>query len=243
MLRQPTILLLMLSALTWSIVNSHAAKAQSVYDLTELQPGQLLLNLSASESVAVAQDILQAQLEYSAQGTDRSSIQGDVNNAIKQALALLDESSSIKFSTLQYYVYAINPGPRQGLPTWRAQQSIRLESSDSETLLGLIGALQAAGLHVTNLSYKLSTQAMQDAEQQLRQAVLSKLQITAEETALQLGKSGASLIEISMEDNRGGAYPMMRAMAMEADMMQTPSAVPGETTVTLSITAKALLNP
>ncbi len=228
----------------WGLTPPSWAQAQSQFNLAELQSGQILLNLSATESIQVPQDTLQATLEYSAQGADRTAIQAEVNSAIREALQVLENSNGIKFSTLQYYVYALNPGRGQGSQVWRAQQGLRLESTDSVAVLDLVGALQGDGLHVTSLSYKLSDQAYEQASQSLMQAALSRLQVSAQETANQLGKGQSALIEVSLDGNRGGGgYPMMRAMAMEADSMQTPSASPGETTVSVTVTAKALLAP
>src|SRR5688500_14022935 len=48
-----------------------AAHAQNQFSLGELQPGQLVLNLSATEQQDVAQDTLNASLMFSTQGRDK----------------------------------------------------------------------------------------------------------------------------------------------------------------------------
>ena len=51
-----------------SIIISPSGFSQSSFDLTQLESGQLLLNLSATEQISVEQDTLNASLAYSAQG-------------------------------------------------------------------------------------------------------------------------------------------------------------------------------
>ena len=57
------------------IAISSSGFSQSSFDLTELESGQLLLNLSATEQVSVEQDTLNASLAYSVQGREKISLQ------------------------------------------------------------------------------------------------------------------------------------------------------------------------
>ncbi|MDT8399536.1 MAG: SIMPL domain-containing protein [Pseudomonadales bacterium] len=226
------------------------ASAQNQYDLSGLEPGQLLLNLSASEQISVAQDTLNATVEYSAQGRDKLALQNEVNTFIKKALDILDQSEEIEFSTQQYQVY-IRPSdrPRElANPVWQAQQSLRLISTNSAGLLDAIARLQEAGLHVTSLYYTLSSEKYEETADSLMKAALEKLQARASEVATLLNKGSALLVEVTLD---GGNQPFfggrvdfaMRATAMDNETIETPSAVPGETQVSLNVSARALLSP
>ena len=133
-----------------SIIISPSGFSQSSFDLTQLESGQLLLNLSATEQISVEQDTLNASLAYSVQGREKISLQNDVNTKIADALELVEAIPELQNSTGQYYVYIIQPGrpSRNDIenPIWRAQQSLQLSSRDSEKLLEAVGELQSSGM-------------------------------------------------------------------------------------------------
>lgn len=225
-----------------------SAAAQNNFDLDILDRGEVMLNLNASESEEVEQDTLHASLYYSAQGRDRVALQNEVNGVMTEALELL-EAGEVDYATQQYHVYIVQSGrPTRGdmsNPTWRAQQGVELTSQDSAALLDLAAELQSMGLTMSSLNYSLSSARHEEVSDSLMQAVLDKLRARAEATAAALGKSSAELIEVTLNssDNyfRGQAN---RMMSTSADMeMAPPVAEPGETTVSLSVSARAILIP
>ena len=58
--------------------------AQNQFNLNELQAGQLVLNLSATEQLSVDQDTLNVYMQYSAQGRNTSALQNEVNEAMRE---------------------------------------------------------------------------------------------------------------------------------------------------------------
>ena len=233
------------------ILISTSCFSQSSFDLTKLDSGQLLLNLDETEVVSVEQDILNASLSYSAQGNEKISLQNEVNKNMAAGLEIIDSVSGLEYSTGQYYVYAINSGMQSqngtGIPVWRAQQGIKLSSSNSSQLLEIVRQLQAAGLVVNRLSYSLSDQASMQASESLLSIVLSRLERKARDTADLLGKNIFSLIEVTIRENGNKGFEprmeMMRASQVDSQQFEQPSAVPGQSEVSLSVSAKALLSP
>lgn len=227
------------------------SQAQNQLSLGELQSGQLALNLSLTEQRQVAQDTLNASLQYVAQGRDRRALQDEVNRKMAEALALLEDSSGIEFTTGSYHVYIVQAG-RPGradveTPVYRAQQSVQAHSTDSTLLLELTGQLQEAGLTLNGLHYSLSREAHSEVQSELLQEVLQNLQGRAQQAADALGKGKAELVEVSMDGSPFAASPRMYAQASvmrvtEADMAP-PVAEPGETTVSVSISARAVISP
>lgn len=224
--------------------------AQNEFSLGTLQPGQLLLNLSATEQQDVAQDTLNASLQYSAQGRDRTALQDEVNTAMRKALDILEDADDVEFDTTQYQVYVIDAGRPSRAdvenPVWRAQQEVALTSMDSDALLEVMGQLQAAGLVVTSQYYSLSAARYEEVAAELIQAALAKLQTRAEEAASGLGKRSAELVEVSLDGSPNFAYRERAVASYALDSlaeMAPPVAVPGETQVSMSVSARAVLSP
>lgn len=227
-----------------------AAVAQNEFSLGTLQPGQLLLNLSATEQRDVDQDTLNASLQYSVQGRDRTELQNEVNTAMRQAIDILDDSEGVEYFTTQYQVYVVDAGRPSRTdvenPVWRAQQEVALTSLDSDALLELMGQLQAIGLVVTSQYYSLSTERYEEVAASLMQSALTKLQSRANDAAAGLGKTKAELVEVSLDSSPNFAAFRERGvamMAMDSAAMAPPVAVPGETQVSMTVSARAVLSP
>ncbi len=227
-----------------------AAFAQNEFALGTLQPGQILLNLSATEQRDVEQDTLNASLQYSAQGRDRSALQDEVNTAMRKALDILEDANGVEYFTTQYQVYVIEAGRPSRTdvenPVWRAQQEVALTSMDSDALLEVMGQLQSAGLVVTSQYYSLSSERYEEVASDLMQGALAKLQGRANEAAAGLGKREAELVEVSLDGSPNFAYrEQLAGVAYRvADAaVAPPVAEPGETQVTMTVSARAVLSP
>lgn len=227
------------------------AQAQNQFNLGELQPGQLVLNLSATEQQDVAQDTLNASLMFSTQGRVKTEIQDEVNAAMRKALDILEGTAGIEYNTSQYQVYMFDPAQpsRRDVnnPIWRAQQELQMQSLDSAALLEVVGQLQESGLVITSLYYSLSTAKYEEVAASLMLAALKKLQSRADTAAEALQMSGAKLVEVSLDGSPNFAYKerfnVNMAMAADAAAMAPPVADPGETQVSLTVSARAVLSP
>lgn len=229
------------------------AGAQVANPLVSLPEGQTILNISATETAQVQQDLLVATVRVERQGKDPKALQDDINKTIKAALEKAKQVASIKISTEQYYVYPIDqqvrPVTKDGQQAeaqervWNGGQSIRLESADAQSVLKLTGELQAMGLTVTNLNYQLSTDMAATTADSLMEKALAKVTAKADRAAKALGRSKSSLLEVSVDSNSQSPQPfMMRAeMAKSASAVSTPSAEPGMTEINLTVNARALL--
>lgn len=225
------------------------ANAQNNFELSQLGPGELLLNLSITEQTEVDQDQLNAVLEYSTRGRDRTALQSEVNAAIAEALDSLEGREGFDYSTQRYSVYALsdNRGPGADEPLWQASQSIELSGLDSDALLAAAGELQAAGLTMNSLYYSLSSEEQQRVSDKLLSVALGSLQSRADEAAELLNKRAANLVEVSLSHNQRNSFARattMQAMSVaDSEAFSPPSAEPGTSTVSLSVSARALLTP
>lgn len=209
--------------------------------------GHTLLNLSASERMTLPQDLLIASLRIEAKSADTSKVQNDINTAMEKALAEAKKVKDVKVSTGSYHVYEQHVDQRTKV--WHGQQTITLESKDSAAILKLSGEIQKMGFVMNGLNYTLSPEKAESVRDELMVKALEKLQKKAEMVAKALGKSAYELTDVNV-DGGSPVMPMYKAMAMRADMaggaemaMAAPVAEPGETDVTLSVSARALLKP
>ena len=249
--------LLALSLLALPMMGT-AAVAQDGNGLSLPPEGTTLINLSATEKRTMPQDLLMASLRIEVDDkNDPAAVQKKINEAMKKALELSKKETSFKVSTGAYSVYKYeNPvivnaktGEQKSEPVWRGSQTIDIESKDSTKLLEVVGKIQGLGFAMNNLAYTLSPEVAEKVRDELMVEALKKLSAKADIVAKTLGKSKADLIDVNV-DTGGPVAPMYKAMmargeamAMAADAMPAPVAEAGETDVSLTVSARALIKP
>lgn len=230
---------------------SSAAIAQDYKTILDLPEGSALVSLSASERVEIDQDLLIATLRYEADNADPSALQDEINKAMQKAVDAAKKVSTVKVATQQYYVYEYDPNqdkplsPKQKM--WRGQQGLMIKGKQADDLLKLAAELQTMGLKMEGLTYTVSPELLEETRESLLESALVKLKAKADRTAKALGKSTSELKQINVD--MGGYYPqpymarggaVMDAMAMKAEVA-APVAAPGESEITLTVNAQALL--
>jgi predicted secreted protein len=224
---------------------SASADAQTEDPILSLPEGQVILHISATERKEVEQDLLVATLAYSATNRDARALQDAINGAMAKALDRARQETRVKANTGAYQIYEIVE-PRTKEKKWQGQQSLTLKSKEASTLLELAGDLQNMGLKMNNLQYILAPETAVAVQDSLMEAALAQLQARADRAAKALGKSNAELRDVRVEGNDTIAQPRMyrgMAMEMEAASMAAPVAAAGETTISLSVSARAILKP
>lgn len=231
------------------ILTALPAAAQDYKTILDLPEGWTLVNLSASEQVEIQQDLLIANLQYEAENTDPKALQNEINTVMKKAVDKALKVKGVKTATQGYnvYQYDVNRG-KKNLPReiiWKGNQGLMIKSKDANALLDLTGELQKMGLSMNGLSYTVSPELLEETRNSLLEDALAKLKTKAERTAKALGKSKTELLQINVDHGGGYHAPVMRAMAMDSSMakaeMAPPVAAPGETMVTLNVSAQAAL--
>lgn len=231
------------------ITFSTPAMAQIEDPIFKLEQNQSLLHISATEQREVDQDLLVATLRIESESEDNKSVQNKVNTSMAKALELAKEYTEVKAITRSYNVhkYDRNAG-KKNMPrndVWKAQQSVELKSKNAEQLLELAGKIQGAGFIMGGLNYTLSPEMAAQIQDEMLEAALAKLQNRAERAAKALNKTKAELKEINTQGNYAPRPQVMHARmemaAMASDSMAAPVASPGETTLTMTVSAKAFL--
>lgn len=218
--------------------------------------GHTLVNLSASESRTLKQDLLVASLRIEEKNKESLPIQQKINETMTKALAVAKKYDTLKIETGSYSLYEYHEpiiNEKDGKVTrhdkqWRGSQAITIRSVDSESVLKAAGEMQALGLVMSNLQYTLSPETEEKEKDAMLVAALKKLQDKAAIVARSLGKGGYELTDVTID--QGFSPPIMYARAARAEMamaqsadMAAPVAEAGESTVTLSVNARALLTP
>lgn len=223
------------------------AFAQVEDPILSMPDGQVILNISATERVEVEQDLLIANLAYVATNRDARALQNEINTVMASALKTAKKVDDVKVNTGSYQVYEQHD-PRTKEKKWRGQQSLTLKSKDAEKLLELAGKLQDMKLNMNGLSYTLAPETAVKIQDNLMEAALKQLQTRANRAAKALNKSSAELREVNTQGvnvpHMARNYARGAMMAMESDMaMAAPVAASGESTITLTVSARALLKP
>ena len=222
---------------------------QDYKTLLDLPSGVTLLKVSATVREEVTQDLLVATLRYEIRNRDARELQNEINAKMRDALAKAQSFLEIRAVTQQYSIYQTQVPPNRSDMIWVGSQGLELRSKQADELLKLTGELQSLGFSMQNLSYVVSPELYEATHDSLMEKALLKLQERASRAARALGKREADLAEVDVRTNQADVQsPMMhnRAFAMEmaADSsMSAPVAEAGESHISLTVSASALLKP
>lgn len=215
--------------------------------ILSLPDGQVILSISATERREVEQDLLVATLQYSANDREARAVQNEINKAMKEALDLIKKDDRVKVNTGTYNVHE-RTEQRTKERKWYGSQSVTLKSKNADAVLKLAGKLQNMKFNTSGLSYTLDPKTAVSVQDSLMEDALKQLQTRANRAAKALGKSSAELRDVNV--NGGGIPHQPRhyargamAMDMEGAAMAAPVAASGESTITLTVNARAILKP
>ncbi|MCS6855611.1 MAG: SIMPL domain-containing protein [Elioraea sp.] len=217
-----------------------AALALAVPAATAQEPlRETVLKLAESAERRVRADELHASLRVQAQGNSVSAVQQAVNRAAQAALERARAVPGVTVATSGYHTW--REGDR--LQTWRAMQELRLSATDgAPALLDLVGELQAQGLALGGLTYRISHELQRRVREDLAAEALAGLQARAERLGAVLGLTFAGFREVRVDLPTREGLPMPRATAaMRADAAPPPAAEPEEVVLTATVEGEAVL--
>lgn len=200
---------------------------------------ETILRLVEVGQVAVHPDQLAASLRADADGSGPVEVQARVNVAITAALAQAKAAPGITVTTSNYSVFQQQANP-QAPRTWHASQGIELAGADGPALLALVGKLQASGLAVGQLGWRLAPATARSAHAQAASLALSQLRGHADQAAASLGLVFVSFKIVDLDP--GAAGVPIRAMANFAAAMPAPSAEAADVVVDARVAAEIILD-
>jgi predicted secreted protein len=185
-------------------------------DADQQGPTHNLVNLSVDATAEVDNDLLVAVLYAQREGSEPARLADEVNQTVNWAIAQAKTTPGIKVQTQSYNTQPVHRNSQ--LVGWRVSQSLRLESRDAGVLSDLIGQLQER-LAVQSLGFQVSDEARRKADEQLTAEALDRFIERARLITKQLGRSSYRLVRIEVNSAGGPPpRPMLRAMAMDAEM-------------------------
>lgn len=217
-------------------VNAYATDEEISLNLTKIQ-------LTESAEKEVEQDRVKAMLLLQKDGNFAEEIQSDINKQMQKAVAEVKKEPKINLSTGRY---SVNPRWDSELRKnvgFRAEQQLILDASDKESLLKMVGKLQAQGFMVESLQPYLSSQKQASYRTELIQKALEMVKDRAAEIAKTLGKSQVHIAEISVDTpyvQRPTPVFMAKTMALESAAV-APVAEAADQLVRVSVSVSVVL--
>ena len=215
------------------------ALAQSV----AYPPPQNVLQLSASGSVEVQQDLLSLSLTTTREGADANVVQNQLKAALDAALTEARKAAQpgqldVRTGNFSLYPRSTRDGKIGG---WNGTAELILEGRDFARITQTAGRIQT--MTMGGVSFGLSREQRAKVEGDAQTIAIERFKVKAGELAKGFGFSGYTLREVSVNSNDQGSPRPMR-MQMEAKAMSSDMAVPveaGKSTVMVTVSGTVQL--
>ncbi|MBO1359455.1 SIMPL domain-containing protein [Acetobacter sacchari] len=193
------------------------------------------LELTGTGTVDASPDRLTATLVARGVAPDATTAQSRANDIVRKAMAAIASVDGVKGAAGSYSVSP--PGANDAAKSWEARQTIHVVASGADSLLPLVGHLQAQGLLLDGLGWSLSSAREKELSKQATKLALDDMREKARDAATDLGMKVASIAEISLETPFGPRPVML----MAARMVSAPTSTPEEQHVSVTARAKIIL--
>jgi predicted secreted protein len=221
-----------------------AAMAQEapVLRLVQPDPTRTTLRLSETAEVTVRQDELYAVLAVEARGGSAAAVQQAVNRAMTAALDRARGVAAVTAATGNYGVwrsYGSGIAPGQ---SWHGSQTLSLTAKDAAPLLELVGTLQAQGLAVRQLTFRVSRELYRATREQATEIAVRGLQARAERMAGLLGLEFERFDTVTLDHAQDRGFAMAAAAPSRGlSESAPPVAEAAEVQVGATVSAEAVL--
>lgn len=206
-------------------------------------PPQNVLQLSASGSVEVQQDLLSLHLSTTREGTDANAVQGQLKAALDAALAEARKSAQPGQLDVRTGNFSLHPRYTQGgrISGWNGTAELVLEGRDFARITQAAARVQTMTL--AGVSFGLSREQRAKVESEAQSIAIERFKAKAADLAKGFGFSGYSLREVAVNANDQG-FPRPVRMAMEARAASADSALQveaGKSTVMVTVSGSVQL--
>ncbi len=209
-----------------------------------LAPPQNVLQLSASSTVEVQQDLLSLSLTTTREGSDPNTVQSQLKAALDAALAEARRSAQagqLDVRTGNFGLY-----PRHGrdgkLSGWNGTAELVLEGPDFARITQTAAKIQTMTLG--RVSFGLSREQRAKVEGEAQMVAIERFKAKAGELAKGFGFSGYSLREVTVNGSDQNFVPLQRMEMATAKSAPADMAVPveaGKSTVIITVSGSVQL--
>ena len=220
-----------------------AAAAAGSATAQNIAPPQNVLQLTASGSVEVQQDMLSMTLTTTRDATDAATVQSQLKAAVDAALAEARKNAQPGQLDVQTGNFSLSPRyTREGkINGWQGSAEVVLEGRDFPRITQTAGRITT--LNVGNVGFALSREQRAKSETEAQTIAIENFKQKATTLAKGFGFSGYTLREVSVNANEGGPI-RPRAMAAQAKSFSADAPVPveaGKTSVVVNVSGSVQL--
>ena len=206
-------------------------------------PPQNVLQLTATGTMEVQQDLLTLSLTTTRDGADADAVQSQLKIALDAALAEARKSAQPGQLDVRTGHFGLYPRHGQGgrITGWQGTAELVLEGRDFTRITQTAGRIQT--MTIGGVSFGLSREQRAKVEGDAQTIAIERFKLKAAELARGFGFSGYSLREVAVNTQDQGAPRPMRSMAM-ASAPQAEMAVPveaGKSTVIVTVSGSVQL--
>lgn len=208
-----------------------------------LPPPQNVLQLSASGTVEVTQDLLSLSVTTTREGPDAAGVQSQLQSALNAALTEVRKTAQagqMDARTGAFSVYPRYSGPGK-IAGWRGTAELVLEGRDFARITQ--AAARVSTMTIASVGFGLGREQRAKVEGDAQHAAIERFKAKAGELARDFGFSGYTLREVSVTSNDMGPRPlrMMAAVdSLEAKAVPVPVEA-GKTSVTVTVSGSVQL--
>lgn len=206
---------------------------------------QNVLQLQATGTVEVQQDLLTINLTTTREGPDAAQVQAQLKTALDAALAEARKTAQAGQMDVRTGNFALYPRHnRDGkMSGWTGTAELILEGRDFPRITQAAGRIQTMTLG--GVGFGLSREARAKVETEAQTLAIERFKAKAGELAKGFGFGGYTLREVAVNANDQGFQPRPRMQAMEAKVgMAADASVPveaGKTSVVVTVSGSVQL--
>lgn len=206
---------------------------------------QNVLQLAATGTLEVQQDLLSVALTTTREGADPAAVQEEVKAALDAALAVARSAARPGQMDVRTGQFGLWPRHAQDgrISGWHGTAELVLEGRDFTRITQTAGRI--ATLTVGRVGYDLSREQRSRVEREAQSIAIERFKAKAADLAREFGFSGYGLREVAVNLNDQVFVPRRAAMA-NAAMADAKAGMPlpveaGRTTVTVTVSGSVQL--
>jgi predicted secreted protein len=209
-----------------------------------LPPPQNVLQLQASGTVEVQQDLLMMTLTASRDGSDPAAVQAQLKTALEAALAEAKRNAQPGQLDVRTGNFALYPRHNKDgrIGGWTGTTELVLEGRDFARITQTAGRINTMTLG--GVSFGLSREQRAKVEGEAQAQAIERFKARATELARGFGFTGYTLREVAVNANEPGFSPRMRMAAQEGRVAAADAPVPvepGRSAVTVTVSGSVQL--
>lgn len=230
----------MQKVIKWIAISAALAGAGAVFaqNPSETMAPHNVVQLSATGSVDVQQDLLVLTLSTTHDGKDAASVQSQLRQALDAATLEARRQAEPGQMDMRTGSFSLNPryGKNNQISGWQGRAELVLEGRDFARITST--AARVTTMTIGNVAFDLSREQRAKVERDAQGQAIENFKAQAADLTRAFGFSSFSLREVTVNSNSYAPGPRPRMMAMEAKsaMADEPITVEaGKSTVTVNV--------